>query len=162
MPPLWRRINSFLSHLIGMSTFMRTGSLRLYSLVHACSKSSCSTATIDHHHWDQSINQSIHQSGTSSTVSSLFSLILSSFFLHSNFDKLAHGPRGTEAAHSLYIYRFHPSDGSLTLLNIQGEAKQVVNPAFSRFHPRLNVVYTVRTFVRLIIARSFCGFYCFL
>jgi 6-phosphogluconolactonase len=55
---------------------------------------------------------------------------------------LAHGPRGTEAKKSLYIYRFHPNDGSLVLLNVQGDASSVVNPAFSRYHPRLNVVYT--------------------
>jgi len=61
---------------------------------------------------------------------------------YSDFDKLAHGPRGTEAAKSLYVYRFHPSDGSLVLLNILGDPKTVVNPAFSRYHPRLNVVYT--------------------
>jgi 6-phosphogluconolactonase len=54
----------------------------------------------------------------------------------------AHGPRGTEAKHSLYVYRFQPSDGSLCLLNVHGDAKQVTNPAFSRYHPRLNVVYT--------------------
>ena len=54
----------------------------------------------------------------------------------------AHGPRGTEAKHSVYVYRFHPSDGSLVLLNIQGPAQEVVNPAFTRYHPRLNVVYT--------------------
>lgn len=59
----------------------------------------------------------------------------------SDFNKLAHGPRGTEAKHSLYVYRFHPCDGSLTLLNIQGDPKVVLNPAFSRYHPRLNVVY---------------------
>ena len=53
----------------------------------------------------------------------------------------AHGPRGTEAKHSLYVYRFHPSDGSLVLLNIRGDPKTVMNPAFSRYHPRLNVVY---------------------
>jgi 6-phosphogluconolactonase len=46
------------------------------------------------------------------------------------------------AKHSVYVYRFYPSDGSLVLLNIQGEASKVVNPAFSRYHPRLNVVYT--------------------
>lgn len=61
---------------------------------------------------------------------------------YSDFDKLAHGPRGTEAKKSLYVYRFHPSDGSLVLLNVQGDADAVVNPAFSRHHPRLNVVYT--------------------
>lgn len=61
---------------------------------------------------------------------------------YTNFDKLAHGPRGTQAKHSLYVYRFHPADGSLTLLNVQGNPNEVINPAFSRFHPRLNVVYT--------------------
>ena len=30
----------------------------------------------------------------------------------------------------------------MCLLNIEGEAHDVINPAFSRFHPRLNVVYT--------------------
>lgn len=40
------------------------------------------------------------------------------------------------------MYRFHPTDGSLLLLNIQGDADKVANPAFSRYHPRLNVVYT--------------------
>jgi 6-phosphogluconolactonase len=54
-----------------------------------------------------------------------------------------HGPRGTEAKHSLYVYRFHPADGSLVLLHITDskDTATVVNPAFSRFHPRLNVVY---------------------
>jgi 6-phosphogluconolactonase len=60
----------------------------------------------------------------------------------SNFDKLAHGPRGTEAKHSLYVYRFHPADGSLVLLNVAGNPLEVLNPAFSRYHPHLNVVYT--------------------
>jgi 6-phosphogluconolactonase (cycloisomerase 2 family) len=61
---------------------------------------------------------------------------------YSDFDKLAHGPRGTAARHPLYVFKFEPSDGSMTLLNIAGDAKDVVNPAFSRFHPRLNVMYT--------------------
>ena len=60
----------------------------------------------------------------------------------SDFDKLAHGPRGTVAKHPLYVYRFHPSDGTLVLLNIHGDSSQVINPAFSRYHPNLNVVYT--------------------
>jgi 6-phosphogluconolactonase len=55
---------------------------------------------------------------------------------------LAHGPRGTEAKHSLYVYRFHSSDGSLVLLNVQGDPKTVMNPAFSRYHPQKNIVYT--------------------
>jgi len=61
---------------------------------------------------------------------------------YSDFDKLAHGPRGTEAKHSVHVYRFYPADGQLVLLNVQGDAKTVMNPAFSRYHPRLNVVYT--------------------
>jgi 6-phosphogluconolactonase len=40
------------------------------------------------------------------------------------------------------VYRFHPSDGQLVLLNILGDAAELPNPAFSRYHPRLNVVYT--------------------
>lgn len=61
---------------------------------------------------------------------------------YSDFDKLAHGPRGTQAKNSIYVYRFYPADGSLVLLNVQGNSKTVMNPAFSRYHPRLNVVYT--------------------
>jgi 6-phosphogluconolactonase len=67
--------------------------------------------------------------------------LVTSFFC-SNFDKLAHGPRGTEAKQSLYVYRFQPADGSLVLLNIAGNPLEVLNPAFSRYHPHLNVVYT--------------------
>ena len=61
---------------------------------------------------------------------------------YSDFSKLAHGPRGKEAAHGLFIYRFEPSDGSMVLMSIKGEPNEVLNPAFSRFHPRLNVLYT--------------------
>lgn len=63
---------------------------------------------------------------------------------YTDFERLAHGPRGTEAKHSLYVYRFHPADGSLVLLHItdRKEREVVVNPAFSRLHPKLNVVYT--------------------
>jgi 6-phosphogluconolactonase len=66
-----------------------------------------------------------------------------SFFLFVAFAfGTAHGPRGSQAKKPIYIYRFYPSDGSLVLLNIQGSAETVVNPAFSRYHPSLNVVYT--------------------
>jgi 6-phosphogluconolactonase len=64
------------------------------------------------------------------------------WFRGSDFDKLAHGPRGTKAKHPIYVYRFHPNDGSLVLLNVHGDANVVINPAFSRYHPNLNVVYT--------------------
>lgn len=60
---------------------------------------------------------------------------------YSDFDKLAHGPRGHTAKHTLRVYRFL-ADGALVLLHIAGEGSKVINPAFSRFHPRLNVVYT--------------------
>ena len=54
---------------------------------------------------------------------------------YSDFDKLAHGPRGHNAKHTLRTYRFLP-DGGLVLLHIGGEGSNVINPAFSRFHPR--------------------------
>jgi len=60
---------------------------------------------------------------------------------YSDFDKLAHGPRGNTAKHTLRVYRFL-ANGELVLLHIAGEGSKVINPAFSRFHPRLNVVYT--------------------
>mmetsp|Transcript_4872 Transcript_4872/g.10769 ORF Transcript_4872/g.10769 Transcript_4872/m.10769 type:complete len:540 (-) Transcript_4872:192-1811(-) len=60
---------------------------------------------------------------------------------YSDFDKLAHGPRGHSAKHTLRVYKFD-TDGSLVLLHVAGEGALVINPAFSRFHPRLNVVYT--------------------
>lgn len=54
---------------------------------------------------------------------------------YSDFEKLAHGPRGHSARHTLRVYRFC-TDGSLLLLHIAGEGARVINPAFSRFHPR--------------------------
>jgi len=66
------------------------------------------------------------------------------FFItsYSDFGKLAHGPRGVEANKPIRVYRFQPSDGSMVLQNICGDPKNVMNPAFSRHHPRLDVVYT--------------------
>eukprot|EP00980_Cylindrotheca_fusiformis_P028564 scaffold22611_cov153-Cylindrotheca_fusiformis.AAC.4 len=92
-----------------------------------------------------------HQSSEISAVSNNWSDDASSdgnddqlFFVtsYSDFDKLAHGPRGSEAKMSLYVYKFNPNDGSLVLLNIQGDPQKVMNPAFSRYHPEKNVVYT--------------------
>lgn len=56
----------------------------------------------------------------------------------------AHGPRGTESKHPLYVYRFHPADGSMVLLHVldRKECNVVVNPAFSRVHAALDVLYT--------------------
>ena len=55
---------------------------------------------------------------------------------YSDFDKLAHGPRGHAGKYTLRVYRFYANDGALVLLHINGEAANVINPAFSRFHPR--------------------------
>ena len=55
---------------------------------------------------------------------------------YSDFDKLAHGPRGHAGKYTLRVYRFFANDGALVLLHINGEAENVINPAFSRFHPR--------------------------
>ena len=58
---------------------------------------------------------------------------------YTNFDNLAHGPRGTEATHSIRTFQLDNRTGALTLVSINNEA---MNPAFSRFHPNLNVFYT--------------------
>jgi hypothetical protein len=49
---------------------------------------------------------------------------------------IAHGPRGTQAKHPIYVYRLNDSDGSMVLMNVTGDPKDVLNPAFTRFHPR--------------------------
>lgn len=57
---------------------------------------------------------------------------------YSDFSNLAHGPKGTQARNSLYVFQL--KHGMLTLLNVTGSS--VVNPAFSRFLPEKNVLYT--------------------
>jgi len=59
---------------------------------------------------------------------------------YTRFDNLAHGPKGTEAKHSLYTYRLDTATGEMMLLSVSKEP--VMNPAFSRFHPGKNVLYT--------------------
>lgn len=59
---------------------------------------------------------------------------------YTEFDKLAHGPTGTQAAQSLRTYALDPTDGQLVLLSVSKE--QVVNPAFTRFNAEKNVLYT--------------------
>jgi len=86
-----------------------------------------------------------HSSIDSYPRSSLFNREANQLFViscYSDFDKLAHGPKGSEATNCMYVYRFNSSDGSMLLLNITGDAKELRNPAFSRFHPRLNTLYT--------------------
>lgn len=59
---------------------------------------------------------------------------------YTRFDNLAHGPKGTEAARSLYTFRMDPNDGQMVLLAVTSDP--VMNPAFSRFHPKKNLLYT--------------------
>ncbi|CAE7288342.1 pgl [Symbiodinium sp. CCMP2592] len=59
---------------------------------------------------------------------------------YTRFDNLAHGPRGKEAKKSLYTFWMDTSDGQLVLLSVVQE--DCMNPAFSRWHPRKNVMYT--------------------
>jgi len=59
---------------------------------------------------------------------------------YTRFDNLAHGPRGTEAQRSLYTYSMDPADGQMVLLSVTKD--EVMNPAFSRFHPQKNLLYT--------------------
>jgi 6-phosphogluconolactonase len=57
---------------------------------------------------------------------------------YTNFSNLAHGPRGTEAKHSLRTFQLDERTGTLTLVAINDEP---MNPAFARFHPNLNTYY---------------------
>jgi len=59
---------------------------------------------------------------------------------YTRFDNLAHGPRGKQAKHSLYTYLMDTTDGQMTLLSVADEP--CMNPAFSRFHPHRNILYT--------------------
>lgn len=58
---------------------------------------------------------------------------------YTRFDNLAHGPKGTEAKHCAYTFWLDPNDGQMVLLSVSQD--QVMNPAFSRFHPTKNVLY---------------------
>ena len=59
---------------------------------------------------------------------------------YTQFSDLAHGPRGEEATRAMRSYRLSLVDGSLTLLSVVEEGT-MHNPAFSRRHPSLNVLY---------------------
>mmetsp|Transcript_18515 Transcript_18515/g.34715 ORF Transcript_18515/g.34715 Transcript_18515/m.34715 type:complete len:486 (+) Transcript_18515:88-1545(+) len=61
---------------------------------------------------------------------------------YTRFDNLAHGPRGTEARRSLYTFRLDENDGELVLFSVTTDDSSVMNPAFSRFNPRRNLLYT--------------------
>eukprot|EP00930_Biecheleria_cincta_P098947 TRINITY_DN905_c0_g1_i1.p1 TRINITY_DN905_c0_g1~~TRINITY_DN905_c0_g1_i1.p1 ORF type:complete len:470 (+),score=66.15 TRINITY_DN905_c0_g1_i1:122-1531(+) len=75
---------------------------------------------------------------TQVATSALQQLIVVSCY--TRFDNLAHGPRGSEAKHSLYTYYLDQNAGELVLLSVTKE--EVMNPAFSRFNPQTNLLYT--------------------
>lgn len=60
---------------------------------------------------------------------------------YTRFDNLAHGPRGTEAKRSLYTFRLDENDGELVLFSVTTD-DSVMNPAFSRFNAKRNLLYT--------------------
>jgi len=77
---------------------------------------------------------------TSNAVVDSFNSQLLVVSCYTKFDNLAHGPRGTEAKRSLYTFRMDPNDGQMVLLAVTSD--EVMNPAFSRFHARRNLLYT--------------------
>lgn len=59
---------------------------------------------------------------------------------YTRFDNLAHGPRGTEAKHSMYTFELLP-DGQMVMLSVDQKEDAVMNPAFSRYHPEQDILY---------------------
>lgn len=59
---------------------------------------------------------------------------------YNTFKNLAHEPKGTEAKHSLYTFLLDPDDGQMVLLAMCKDP--VNNPAFTRVHPKMNILYT--------------------
>lgn len=58
---------------------------------------------------------------------------------YTNLDVLAHQPTGNPAPYGLYVFSLDDSTGGLTLQSI---AETVENPAFTRYHPSRNILYT--------------------
>ena len=70
-------------------------------------------------------------------------LVVSSY---TDFSSLAHLPRGTASKHfSLSSYRLDAEKGRLTLLAVSSDC---TNPAFSRFEPTTNTLYTCTEFLK--------------
>ena len=59
---------------------------------------------------------------------------------YTTFNNLAHGPAGTEAECALWTFRLDSSTGRLVLISVNEEP--IINPAFSRLHPRREIMYT--------------------
>jgi len=58
---------------------------------------------------------------------------------YTNVNILAHQPRGNDALFGFYVYRLNPSTGGLSLLSVM---PGIDNPAFSRYHPSRDILYT--------------------
>eukprot|EP00448_Togula_jolla_P005473 CAMPEP_0170593066 /NCGR_PEP_ID=MMETSP0224-20130122/13251_1 /TAXON_ID=285029 /ORGANISM="Togula jolla, Strain CCCM 725" /LENGTH=417 /DNA_ID=CAMNT_0010916997 /DNA_START=70 /DNA_END=1324 /DNA_ORIENTATION=- len=65
---------------------------------------------------------------------------------YTRFDNLAHGPQGTQAKYGMYTYMLDPDDGQLLLLSV--DPKTITNPAFSRYNPAKDLLYTCTESVR--------------
>jgi len=90
-----------------------------------------STPVLDLAVMEQSAPEIVHQTDGQQLI------IVSSY---TRFDNLAHGPKGTEGKRSLYTFRLNPNDGQMVLISVSTE--DVMNPAFSRVHPRRDIIYT--------------------
>ena len=67
---------------------------------------------------------------------------------YSDFSDLAHGPRGMPANRALRTYRLDTVEGTLTLLSMT-KTGFVHNPAFSRRHPTLPIIYACTESVKM-------------
>jgi len=56
---------------------------------------------------------------------------------YTNFDNLAHAPKGTPDESGLHVFRINEKTLDAELLTVS----EAMNPAFMRFHPKLNVLY---------------------
>lgn len=59
---------------------------------------------------------------------------------YNRHDNLAHQPKGTPAKYGIYVFRLDPAKGTLTLFSVS-EDEECDNPAFIRYHPKLQVLY---------------------
>lgn len=60
---------------------------------------------------------------------------------YTQFDNLAHGPKGMEAKNSMWTFRLDEYNGTMALLSVTTGDNDAMNPAFSRKHPDMNTIY---------------------
>ena len=58
---------------------------------------------------------------------------------YTEFQNLAHVPKGTQAQAALWTYRLESASGRLVLISVNQEP--IINPAFSRMHPNNDTMY---------------------